>query len=160
MAVTCARRCTCTEWDHCNLIVPFLRGAVPLDGRLFLSAALPYTALLTDMLYVKRDQSRTRKLILQPLRPHRICHVPETAQMILQHIPAVATRHACIKTLWCVCAGHSIAIPERMQPHRTHQQMAAPHAAMPDMPSYEQVGFFFIRANIHPQLGPWARHSF
>lgn len=34
--------------------------------------------------------------------------------------------------------GHSIAIPERMQPHRAHQQMAAHHAAMPDMPSYEQ----------------------
>ncbi|KAA6429818.1 MAG: hypothetical protein FRX49_00250 [Trebouxia sp. A1-2] len=34
--------------------------------------------------------------------------------------------------------GHSMAIPERVHPHRAHQQMAAPHAAMPDMPSYEQ----------------------
>jgi len=147
---THTQRCTCTEWEHFNLIVLFLQGAAPLDGRLFLSALLPYTALLTDMLYVKRDQGGTRKLVLQPLRPHRICHVSEPAQMMLQHIPTVATRHACIKTLWCVCAGHSIAIPERMQPHRAHQQMAAPHAAMPDMPSYEQVGFFIIRANIHP----------
>ncbi|KAL0041049.1 hypothetical protein WJX77_003331 [Trebouxia sp. C0004] len=34
--------------------------------------------------------------------------------------------------------GHSIVIPERLQPHSAHQQLAALHAAMPDMPGYEQ----------------------
>ena len=36
--------------------------------------------------------------------------------------------------------------------------MAGPHAAMPDMPGYEQVGFFF-RADTHFQPGTWERQS-
>ena len=49
-----------------------------------------------------------------------------------------------LKVYATLCAGQSIAIPQRPQMQSSTHQMPEPHAVMPDMPSYEQVTFCLV----------------